>query len=40
MKLFVNVAQPLIGHMGIYLRGSHVFVTQQFLHTAQIRTMR
>ena len=40
MKFLVNVAQPLVRHVGIYLRRRHIHMTQQFLHTAQIRTVR
>jgi hypothetical protein len=36
----MHIAQPLIGHMRIYLRGGHIRMPEQFLHTAQIGTVR
>jgi hypothetical protein len=37
MKGFMNIAQLLVGHMGVYLGGGNVFMTQQFLDTADVR---
>lgn len=40
VKLAVNVAQALVGHMSIYLRGHNATVPQKFLDGAQIRSLR
>lgn len=39
MVLLVQLAQTLIGDMGVNLRGGYIAVTEQHLHHTQIRTM-
>ena len=39
MELAVNVAQTLVGHMSIDLRGDDIFMTQEFLDASQIHSL-
>ena len=40
MKSFVNFSQLLVGDVRVHLRGGDGLVPEQFLHAAQIGTVR